>query len=107
MPTMRNPDMKVRVSPELRSLIEAASKVSERTMNAEIAARLQWSFDNGYNATEETETVRKGAVARILASPTIRLEKRMIGVEAKLENRIDELAEEIIALKDRLDMLDR
>jgi len=99
---MKNPDLKIRVSPELRSLIEASSKVNERTMNAEIAARLQWSFDNGYDASVETEAVRKGALARIQASPTIRLEKRMIGIEAKLEGRIDELAKEVTTLREQL-----
>jgi hypothetical protein len=99
---MKNPDMKVRVSPELRSLIEAASKVNERTLNAEIAARLQWSFDKGYDAGAEVEAVREGALARIQASPIIRLEKQLIRDKAELERQIDDLAEEVEAIKKQL-----
>lgn len=42
--TREDPQFKLRVSPELRDEIERAAKANNRSMNAEIVARLQSSF---------------------------------------------------------------
>lgn len=45
-----DPQMKLRLLPELKQRIEAAAKDAGRSMNAEILARLETSFDGGVNA---------------------------------------------------------
>jgi hypothetical protein len=43
---MQNPpDMKLRISAALRHQIEEAAKINNRTMNSEVIARLEQSFD--------------------------------------------------------------
>lgn len=39
------PQMKIRLSPELKALIDEAAKANNRTLNAEITTRLQDTFD--------------------------------------------------------------
>ena len=43
------PDMKIRVSTFLRSQIEEAARINNLTMNAEIIARLDWTFSQDYD----------------------------------------------------------
>ena len=43
------PDMKIRVSAFLRGQIEEAARLNNRTMNAEIIARLEWTFSQDYD----------------------------------------------------------
>lgn len=81
-------------------MIEASAKVSERTLNAEVAARLQWSFDAGYNANAETEAVQRSALATIQSSPVIRMEKLLIAAEERLESRLEELERRVAAIED-------
>lgn len=96
---MKNPDMKIRLAPELRSQIEASAKLNERTLNAEVAARLQWSFDGAYDAKAELRAVTDKALATIKASPAIRLEKLLIASENRLETKLQELEERISKLE--------
>lgn len=87
--------MKIRVPPELRSLIEASRQVNERTLNAEIVARLQWSFDAGYDRKAELKEVSDNAIATIQSSPIIRIERQLIAAESKLEDQIDTLRDNV------------
>ena len=41
--------MKIRLSPELKALIDEAAQANNRTLNAEITARLEASFYSGTN----------------------------------------------------------
>ena len=41
-----NPQMKIRLSPALKMMVEQAAKTNNRTMNAEIISRLEGSFIN-------------------------------------------------------------
>ncbi|CDZ29191.1 Hypothetical protein NGAL_HAMBI490_40530 [Neorhizobium galegae bv. officinalis] len=68
-------------------------------MNAEIAARLEWSFDKGYDASAEVEAVKANALKKIQASPIIQLEKQMIAVEARVERQIEELQQRVDELE--------
>ena len=64
------PDMKVRLSAELREKIEISATKNNRTMNAEIAARLEGSYrDEGRiaPATHDQEE-RLSAIERALIS---------------------------------------
>ena len=57
------PDMKIRVSASLRSQIEETARLNNRTMNAEIIARLEWSYFQGY----DPKVLEKGGAARPFA----------------------------------------
>jgi hypothetical protein len=80
------PDMKVRMSSDLRQKIKDASDANNRTMNAEIVARLEASFAEGW-------------LERAQQSPLIRMEKRLIGVQAQVDGRMDEFEQRIAALE--------
>jgi len=83
--------LRIRVTPVLRGLIEAASKLNGRTMNAEIAARLQWSFDHGYDVGEETKNRTASVLEAIQATPIVRLEKRLDQFETGTDEKFEEL----------------
>jgi len=40
------PQMKIRLSPELKAMIDESAKANKRTLNAEISARLEQSYKN-------------------------------------------------------------
>ena len=50
-----HPQMKIRLSPELKAKIDAAAKANNRTLNAEITTRLEETFSGaGEYPAEET-----------------------------------------------------
>lgn len=50
--TREDPQFKLRVPPDLRDDIEKAAKANNRSMNAEIVARLQASFSSAVGNTD-------------------------------------------------------
>lgn len=78
-----DPQMKIRLPAELKARIEEASSANNRTMNAEILARLYQSFD-----TRDTE-LAQGTVSAVLKTLTMaithaeRLAKRLEVIEKK------------------------
>lgn len=84
------PDMKLRISVSLRQRIEEAAKRNNRTMNGEITARLEQSF--------QVEEVQSGmdATRRILqwglpdemtnADRILELETRLVRLEQQLKH---------------------
>lgn len=64
--TTNPPDMKVRLSAELRKQVEEAARTNNRTLNAEIVSRLEISFrDEGNPATEKRiRTLEKDYVSQ-------------------------------------------
>ena len=52
------PQMKIRLSPELKALIDESAQANNRTLNAEITARLEASFQ-GENHTNHIKHVLK------------------------------------------------
>ena len=56
----------LRMPPEIKEQIEAAAKANGRSMNAEIVARLQASFEPSANATAVTLEEIIGAFARMI-----------------------------------------
>jgi hypothetical protein len=85
------PDMKVRLSADLRQKVETAARDNNRTMNAEIFARLEQSF-------------REGRAVNPLQSPDLetrldRLERFMVDVT--LDNRIDRMEARLSRLEKR------
>lgn len=63
-PKQTDPQFKLRFTPELRDAIDAAAKVNNRSMNAEIVARLEESGDvEGYQELAELflETMKENA----------------------------------------------
>ncbi|WP_159672380.1 Arc family DNA-binding protein [Andreprevotia sp. IGB-42] len=70
-----DPQYKLRVPPELREQIEHAAKINGRSMNAEVVARLQSTFNAGVVSTgqdsrclEEISALRAD-LAALLGSP--------------------------------------
>ena len=87
------PDMKVRLSAELRRKIEDAAKVNNRTMNAEIVSRLERTFrEDGGGVGEgqlpdlkERLSLVEGSL-RVLQSGMSQLSGRVSAVEKHLES---------------------
>lgn len=57
------PQMKIRLSPELKALIDDAAQANNRTLNAEITARLEATFRGesvgcGFNESRVLELIR-------------------------------------------------
>ncbi len=86
----------LRLRPELKGRIEAAARSNGRSMNSEIAARLEWSLG-------QDEEPKRSALQAMQTSPAIRMEKRLIAVEAQLESRIDQLESRLAALETELE----
>jgi hypothetical protein len=87
------PDMKVRLSAELRQKIEVAARRNNRTMNSEIVARLEQSF--------REEAVTAGPL------PSTDHEERLAKVEQVIismltDYRLDTLTSRVSALEKRL-----
>jgi hypothetical protein len=78
------PDMKVRLSADLRRKIETAAKDNNRTMNAEIYVRLEQSFR------------KEGRAVSPVQSPD--LEKRL----ARLERFMESIENRLSALEKRV-----
>jgi hypothetical protein len=86
---LRNaPDMKVRLPADLRRKIETAARDNNRTMNAEIAVRLEQSFR------------KEGRAVRPVQPPE--LEERLERLERFMEERIDKMANRLSALEKRI-----
>jgi Arc-like DNA binding domain len=88
MITLRNaPDMKVRLSADLRQKIETAARGNNRTMNAEISARLEQSF-----------RVERRVVRPVQTSV---LEQRVAKLERSIVSVVADIAEKLSALEKR------
>jgi hypothetical protein len=83
------PDMKVRLSADLRQKIEISARDNNRTMNAEIGARLEQSFR------------KEGRAVSLVSSPN--LEERLDNIERQLVDRLLD----VTALSDRLSALEK
>lgn len=86
----------VRLPDGMRDTLKSIADANKRTMNAEIVARLERTI---------AEDTKGGAEAlkALQASPTIRLERQMSKDRADLEQQIADLAEEVAAIKAKLD----
>lgn len=69
--------MKIRAFPSLKALLDAAAFKNKRPLNAEVIARLQWSFDHGYDAQAQTAAIQKQADELVRATPLIQMDKRL------------------------------
>lgn len=56
-----DPQMKIRLPAELKTGVETAAKANNRTMNAEIVARLQQSFENKLLSQGDMEVLEQSA----------------------------------------------
>lgn len=56
-----DPQMKIRLPAELKAGVETAAKANNRTMNAEIVARLQQSFENKLLSQGDMEVLEQSA----------------------------------------------
>jgi hypothetical protein len=81
--------MKVRLSADLRQKIEISARDNNRTMNAEIGARLEQSFR------------KEGRAVSLVSSPN--LEERLDNIERQLVDRLLD----VTALSDRLSALEK
>jgi hypothetical protein len=81
--------MKIRLSADLRQRIETAARNNNRTMNAEIGARLEQSFR------------KEGRAVSLVSSPN--LEERLDNIERQLVDRLLD----VTALSDRLSALEK
>ncbi len=55
----RNPQFNLRIPEDLKTMIQDASSKSDRSMNAEIVARLRDSFNSYENNQESTEEIAR------------------------------------------------
>ena len=85
----------LRLPKTLKEQIAALAISNNRSTNAEMVARLERTIAEDKERNTE-------ALKAIQASPTIRLEKRMMKDRADLEQRIDELATEVEAIRKHL-----
>lgn len=69
------PQMKIRLSPDLKAAIDEAAKANNRTLNAEIVARLESTFAEGsatccYSESRMRELIREElSNAGVMADP--------------------------------------
>lgn len=80
-----DPQLKLRLPPALKELIDAAAQTSRQTMSGEIIERLEWTFANNQMFAEyqaRSEVTSKLAAQRILAWGT---------PQADLQGQVDEL----------------
>lgn len=91
--TSNPPDMKIRISTALRQRIEKAAKANNRTMNGEIVARLEKSFETEDVASDARS---KTALKRLMMIGTPGAEQ----LEGH-EKRIAELEIRVAALEGR------
>ena len=59
--------MKIRLSPELKALIDDSAQANNRTLNAEITARLEASFLGGACGCALNETLMRSLIREELA----------------------------------------
>jgi Arc-like DNA binding domain len=83
MPREEAPDMKVRLSGDLRNKIESAARSNNRTMNAEIMFRLEQSFTPSSDQEKRLSALERGAVALIFDERFDSLERRLSAVESR------------------------
>ncbi|HMD61981.1 MAG TPA: Arc family DNA-binding protein [Opitutaceae bacterium] len=90
------PDMKVRLSADLREKIESAAKNNNRTMNAEIVVRLERSFREedrivttlpSPDQEERLNSIERTLLAIIGDERFDKLDKRLASVEARLNRQ--------------------
>jgi hypothetical protein len=75
-----SPDMKLRLAPELRQKIEQAAKQNNRSLNGEIAARLEVSFA----AEARTEPNRGASIANLGSLPEEPFQKAIIDLQKRV-----------------------
>lgn len=88
--TAHIPPFGLRLQPDLKERIEAAAKESGRSMNAEVVARLEGSFDlaSGYVTKEQFESTLRNAVLNFEADQFV-----MVTVRSMLANNVVRLFE--------------
>lgn len=90
------PDMKLRISGELRRKIETAARVNGRTLNGEIVSRLEESFGTEPDVRERLAL--HGKKIEELTTDGYDVAKRVIA----LQTQIDELTDRLTKLENRL-----
>jgi hypothetical protein len=95
---LRNtPDMKVRLSAPLREQIEQASRNNNRTMNAEIVARLEQSFRDEIHVSspipvrdrdDRLEKLESAVISLLVDSRLVTLSERVAALEKGLSERL-------------------
>ncbi len=94
-PKQSDPQFKLRMTPEIKEAVERAAAENNRSMNAEILARLQKSISGSIYSPDHDETIK------ILLAE----QKRLINIAEDAENKANEWRErllEISALNERI-----
>ncbi|MBX3583676.1 MAG: Arc family DNA-binding protein [Rhizobiaceae bacterium] len=108
-PKQTDPQFKLRLTGDLRDKIETAAKASNRSMNAEMIARLEESFsDNGKALLEATlvvESLRKNLTERIWNYDQMAkgLQKREAELNQLLNDKVDVIEMAISARREELE----
>jgi hypothetical protein len=88
MPTrIPPPEMKVRLSRELRLKIEEAAEKNRRTLNAEVVARLEETFSS--TIEKRVELIEQAMLGLIFDSRFQKTEDRLLDLETKLKDLLD------------------
>jgi hypothetical protein len=95
---MSKPDQKqnlkqvlLRIPDAMRDKLVEASEENGRSLTAEVLARLERTFSEN-----------ESWLSKARKSPIIRMEMQMIAVEARVENRMDDLEERLAELERRV-----
>jgi len=102
--TTNPPDMKVRLSAELRKQVEEAARTNNRTLNSEIVSRLERSFaDSGmvihHAAPQSVEVSALWKAVEDLSAKVGSLQKMELEVQS-LREKVDGLKRKPMKLRD-------
>lgn len=77
----------LRIPDEMREKLEEAAAENGRSLTAEVISRVESTFPKS-----------EPWLSKVQRSPTMRFEKRLIGLETKLEQQIEELEKRMTVL---------
>jgi hypothetical protein len=96
-----DPQVKLRVSPELKELLDKAAEAGNRKLSAEIIRRLEWSFAEEKSVGSVGPNIKKVTISKsVIDDLDVRvasLEK--LYVELKSDPRLDMLFDTVAALR--------
>ncbi|MBX8825243.1 Arc family DNA-binding protein [Ochrobactrum sp. SFR4] len=97
-PKQTDPQFKLRMTPAIKDAIEAAASTNKRSMNAEILARLEASFEDNQTTSEAPDTAQIKAMlesaAKVAAKEAAKevadlLRGRLESLDIKVQRGID------------------
>lgn len=99
-----DPQVKLRVPPQLKELLDKAAEVGNRKLSAEIIRRLEWSFAEEKSLGSAGPTIEKVTISKSVIDD---LEMRVgalekLCVQLKSDPRLDMLFDTVAALRKKV-----